>query len=344
MRLSERRVREWLPGWWAGEGGTAGTAMDLLLWPAERLYAAATGARNRGYDAGLLPVGRSPVPVVSVGNLAVGGAGKTPVAAWIASRLVEMGRRPGVVLRGYGADEVLVHRELNPAVPVFPAPRRVAGAERAAAEGCDVVVLDDAFQHRALARDLDLVLVAAESWGSRRRLLPRGPWREGVAGLRRADGVVVTAKSATENRAAAVAAELRAAAPAARVVVCRLAPTRLLPLHADAGTPRPLEWLQGRAVLAVASLADPTPFAEQLRAAGARVELRAFPDHHPFSEQDARELSAAAGERPLVMTRKEAVKLRARVAPSAVALLLEQSVRFGADEDVMVQMLTKAIQ
>ncbi|HEX2189501.1 MAG TPA: tetraacyldisaccharide 4'-kinase, partial [Longimicrobiaceae bacterium] len=203
------RARAWVARWWAGEAGVAGSALDAALAPAELLFRGGVAARNLAYDRGWLRAERAPVPVVSVGNLGVGGAGKTPVAAWIAARLLARGLRPAVALRGYGDDEVQVHRELNPEVPVFAAARRVDAAREAAAAGRDVVVLDDGFQHRALARDLDVVLVSAEGWTPGRRLLPRGPWREGAAGLRRAGVLVATRKSADAARGAAVAAELR---------------------------------------------------------------------------------------------------------------------------------------
>src|SRR5690606_26022348 len=128
MRMGERLrqgVREWVPRWWRGEAGAAGRGLELLLWPAEILFRAGVGVRNRGYDTGLLRTVAAPIPVVSVGNIGVGGAGKTPFSAWLAGRLLEWGHRPAMVLRGYGADEILVHREINPSIAVFASPRRI---------------------------------------------------------------------------------------------------------------------------------------------------------------------------------------------------------------------------
>src|SRR5688500_17343662 len=118
-------IREWVPRWWKGEGGALGHGLDVGLWPVEMLFRAAVLGRNRAYDAGLLRIESAPIPVVSVGNLGVGGAGKTPISSWVAARLSRWGHRPAIVLRGYGADEILVHREINPAVPVFAAARRI---------------------------------------------------------------------------------------------------------------------------------------------------------------------------------------------------------------------------
>ena len=213
---------------WAGEGGAVGAALRLALAPAEAVFRGVVAARNGAYDRGWLRSERVDVPVISIGNVSVGGAGKTPFAAWLARRLADWGRKPAIALRGYGEDEIVLHRELNPDIPVFRGRRRVEAAREAVAAGRDVIVLDDAFQHRALARDLDLVLIPVEGWEPRPRVLPRGPWREGVQALARADLIVLTRKSATRcaraggrggGRAAAsgeARRPLRAAAVAAR--------------------------------------------------------------------------------------------------------------------------------
>ncbi len=332
-------VREWVPRWWAGEAGIAGHALSVALIPAELLFRVGVSARHLAYDRGWLAVERAPVPVVSVGNVGVGGAGKTPVAAWVAARLRERGRLPAVALRGYGADEVQVHRELNPDVPVFAAARRIDAAREAAAAGRDVVVLDDGFQHRALARDLDLVLVSAEGWTERRRLLPRGPWREDASALRRAGLVVVTRKSATAQEAARVAARVRAVVRT-EVAECWLAPDRLVPVRGGEGGAPP----SGGPALAVAALADPRPFAEQLRERGFEVELAAFPDHHGFDAGEAAALARRAGERPILMTHKDAVKLRTLLPPAAPAWMLTQTVRFTSGAELLERALADALE
>jgi tetraacyldisaccharide 4'-kinase len=314
---------EWVPRWWSGEAGLPGRLLSAALVPAELGYRAATGIRNLGYDHGILRVARAAVPVVSVGNLGVGGAGKTPFTAWLAARLVDRGRAPAVVLRGYGADEVVLHRELNADVPVFVAPERARGAAAAVAAGCDVVVLDDGFQHRALARDLDLVLVPTEHGRGRPRLLPRGPWREAPRALRRSDAVLVTRRSAGSEEAAAVAAALRGAFPGLPVLEVGILPRGLAPLHS--GGAEPPRTLRGR-VLAVAGLADPRPFAANLRDMGAEVELAAYPDHHPYRANEVAALLRRAGDRPIVTTRKDAVKLRPLVPATAPVWVLEQRV------------------
>ncbi|HET6764634.1 MAG TPA: tetraacyldisaccharide 4'-kinase, partial [Longimicrobiaceae bacterium] len=302
---------------------------------------AVSGIRNARFDRGT-GVHRVPVPVISVGNLAVGGAGKTPFAAFVANEVAGRGWSPAVVLRGYGGDEVLVHRELNPEIPVFADPRRVDAARAAVAAGCDAVVMDDGFQHRALVRDLDVVLVAAESWAARPRLFPRGPWREGPDALRRAHVAVVTRKSATPERAREVAAALARHVPEIALVLADLVPTGLAALHGDGA--RPLDWLAGQRVLAVAALADPEPFFTTLRMHGAEVEAVAFADHHAFTPGDADGIGGRAGKRAIVMTLKDAVKLRPLLSSHREAYVLEQTVRIVDGMDALQAALDVALR
>lgn len=323
----KERLLDWVPRWWRGEAGAAGSAADLLLTPAEWLFRGVVQARNAGYSRGWLRSESGEVPVISVGNLGVGGAGKTPVAAWIAARLAGWGARPAIVLRGYGADEILVHRELNPEIPVFAAARRIEAVQKAAGAGRDVVVLDDAFQHRALARDLDIVLISADAWTGRVRLLPRGPWREGMGALRRADLVMVTRKSAMGGDGEGLREMLRVRGGVGeeRLIECRLVAGVMR--RFGGGEVGDLEQVVGGpGVVAVTSLADPRPFHETLRRAGGAVEVAAFPDHHEFTPDEARDLEARASGRRLVMTRKEAVKLRDLLSEHADAWMLEQRV------------------
>ena len=327
---------------WAGGGGAAGAALRLALAPAEAAYRVASGARNAAYDRGWLAAQRVPVPAISVGNVSVGGAGKTPFAAWVARRLAEWGRRPAIALRGYGEDEIVLHRELNPAIPVFRGRRRIEAAREAVAAGCDAVVLDDAFQHRALARDLDLVLIPVEGWDPHPRLLPRGPWREGLRALARADAVVLTRKSGGEARAREVEAELARLQPGKPIVRCALLPSRLATLRE--GNAEPLEAIRGRPVLAVAALATPEPFLQNLRDAGAEVAAALYPDHHPFTAVEADGMIRLAGARRVVMTAKDAVKLRPLLGGRVDAYVLEQSVTIESGGDALDAALRRALE
>jgi tetraacyldisaccharide 4'-kinase len=331
----------WVHRWWAGEAGVAGHALRVALAPAEAAFRAGATLRNWGYDAGWLRTERVEVPVISVGNVAVGGAGKTPFAAWLATRLREWGRRPAIVLRGYGDDEIAVHRELNPDIPVFRGARRIDPAREAVAARCDVLVLDDAFQHRALARDLDLVLMAVDGWSARPRVLPRGPWREGIHALGRADLIALTRKSEGAARAREVAAEVALLHPGKPIVQVALRPVGLAPLGGGAGMP--LDALAGRSVVAVAALATPGPYLQHLREAGAQVLPALYPDHHAFSARDAAEIVKRTAGRWIVMTHKDAVKLRPLLPDFPRAYVLEQSVAIESGADVLDAALRRVL-
>lgn len=335
-------VQAWVQRWWAGEAGPAGRAADVVLAPAEAAFRAGVRLRNGAFDRGWMRSERISIPVISVGNVAVGGAGKTPVSAWIARRLADWGRRPAIALRGYGEDEIQVHRELNPDIPVFRGARRVDAAREAHSAGRDVVVLDDAFQHRALARDLDLVLIAAESWDAHPRVLPRGPWREGVDALARADLLVITRKSASAARAAEVQAELGRLLP--RIPVSRIAlrPAELRPLHG--GAPIEVSALAGKKVLAVAALATPGSFVQHLRDAGAEVDAALYADHHEFTAEEAHSIRQRSGTGWMVMTHKDAVKLRALLPADAPAFVLHQRVETEAGADLLDAALRRALE
>jgi tetraacyldisaccharide 4'-kinase len=302
---------------WYGEssGARLGRA---ALWPAEQLYSAAVRLRGAMYDRGVLRTMEAPVPVLSVGNLTVGGTGKTPVAAWAVSQLRERGAHPAVVLRGYGDDEPRVHELLNPDATVVRDANRVRGARTAQAAGADCVVLDDAFQHRRIARTADWVLVSAERVSRTTHVLPAGPLREPPAALGRADLAIVTRKTATLERAVAVAERIESAAHTPAAIV-HLTPDSLVDAHE--GTRRALEHLRGARVVAVAGVGEPEAFFTQVRELGARdVRSVAFRDHHAFTAADvARLLHFAASADAVVCTLKDAVKLApqwpARVAP-----------------------------
>jgi tetraacyldisaccharide 4'-kinase len=281
------------------------------LTPVSIAFRGASALRNALYERGVLRAEESPIPVVSVGNLAVGGTGKTPVSAWMASALSTRGGKPAIVMRGYGDDEPRVHRLINPDVPVVVNADRVAAVHAAAAQRCDVAVLDDGFQHRRLARQEDVVLVSADRWHEPIRLLPAGPWREPPSALSRASLVIVTRKAVEAPQAAALMQRLSALTRSGKGAVASLTLDALR--DAVSGSVHPLEGLAGRRVLAVAGIGDPDAFFRQLRGVGAIVESRRFPDHHDYESPDIASLVREAGAFDHILcTLKDAVKLGSR--------------------------------
>lgn len=279
-----------------------------LLSPASLIYSAITGIRNTLYDRGTLPTHGTPVPVISIGNLVVGGTGKTPVAAWALSELQRRGSRPALVLRGYGNDETTVHAVLNPGVPVVVNADRVAGVADAARAGANVVVLDDAFQHRRVAREADLVLVSADRWRRPVRVLPSGPWREQLSALSRASLVLITRKAADIESAAAL---MRQLAPLTQSGAGAVAALELAELcNVVTGEVRALSAMRGARVLVAAGIGDPASLEAQLLRAGVDATMREFPDHHDFRPADVARLARdASAFDQVICTLKDAVKL-----------------------------------
>ncbi|HKN57583.1 MAG TPA: tetraacyldisaccharide 4'-kinase [Gemmatimonadaceae bacterium] len=294
---------------WTGRGRRARVLRTLLV-PAEVLYRAAVLVRGKLYDWELFPAEEFSVPVLSVGNLTVGGTGKTPVAAWFARQFRERGVTPAVVLRGYGGDETVVHQRLNEGIPVITAPDRARGIREAIANGVGVVVLDDAFQHRRARRDADVVLINADAWSGRPRLLPAGPWREPLRAARRATLVVVTRKIADRAAVEDVTRAVSNAAPRVPIVVVHLAPANLK--STATGQTLPLQAIQGADLTAIAGIANPAAFFKQLTELGAIVRPFSYPDHHAFTVEEASFLVTQASNSDFVVcTLKDAVKLEA---------------------------------
>jgi len=220
-------------------------------------------------------------------------------------------------MRGYGGDEVLVHRVLNPTVPVYPSPDRVAGVKLAADAGADSVVLDDGFQHRAIRADENVVLIAAEDWVDSPRLLPRGPWREKLSALRRATLAVVTRKVAHETEGEHVALRISEVAPGVPVARAHLELSFLAGFDGSTSSMDEEVSMEGfRCAMAIAGVAKPEMVWQQLETAGVQMDQRrAFPDHHRYTAADASGMNDAGRSGPLITTLKDAVKLRPIVSP-----------------------------
>jgi len=304
--------------------------LRALLSPIEMAYRGTVAIRGWMYDSGLFVAEDFPIAVVSVGNLSVGGTGKTPVAAWIAHALTERGIRPGIVLRGYGGDETLVHKRLNPHVPVIVSSDRVRGIRDAIAQGADAVILDDAFQHRRAARDADILLVDADSWSGFPRLLPAGPWREPLRSARRASLVIITRKTADKGAVEAARRAFAAAAPHVPIAIVHLSPGELR--STATGQRLPLHMLRGADLTAIAAIARPDSFFRQLTELGAVVRPHSFADHHAFTSSEARYLAAQASSSDFVVcTLKDAVKLES-IWPAEAGSLWYVSQRLKIEE------------
>lgn len=282
-------------------------------------YAGAMILRNRLYDLGLKRTHTVPAKVVSVGNLTLGGTGKTPAVEWLARFCREEDAQVAILSRGYGAgagrnDEALVLEENLPDVPHLQAADRVALAHTAAEElESEVLILDDGFQHRRLRRDLDVVLLdSTNPWGYG-HVFPRGLLREPRSGLKRADAVMLTrCDQASAEAVAALRKDAERLAPGKPILETRHAPQGLV--NSD-GMSLATDKLQGKPVAALCGLGNPQAFVSTVKSLGAEVVAeRFFPDHHPYSKADVDGLAAWAATLPadacIVTSQKDLVKLR----------------------------------
>ncbi len=303
--------------------------MELLRLPAA-LYAGATRLRGWAYDRRLFPILRVDVPVVSVGNLSVGGTGKTPMVAHLVEYFQARGIRVGVLSRGYGAkhgvpgdpqaaklnDEGRMLQERFPDLLQVQDSDRVRGAVRLMDDGVQVIVLDDGFQHRRLHRDLDLVLVdASRPFGLPaigpaqqpvQAHLPRGFLREGLKGLRRASLLVLTRTDhLSQAELQGLIDQLRGHAPGIAIACTQHA---VAGLWQDPGQVQAKEHLRGLEVELISGIGNPRALEHSAESVGMRIRAhRIFPDHHDYKALDLQGL----GDCPVVTTAKDQPKLRA---------------------------------
>lgn len=327
-----------------------------LLGLPELLYRGAVAARDTGFRTGVLRSARVSARVISIGNLAAGGTGKTPLVALVAGHLTAMGRHVAVLTRGYGrterglravspgvaddewgriGDEPALLRRALPGVPIVVAADRVRAAREAMARfGADTLLLDDGFQHRWLARDLDVVLLDAHRPFDNGHLLPRGLLREPAAALARAHLAVLTADEPSmdwEAAAARIAPWTRGQVVAGAVRV----PTCWLDLASE-GRWAP-DALAGVRAVAFAGIARPERFQATAERLGIRVvAFLSFRDHHRYRPFDMAAIAAAArrhGADAAVTTEKDAVRLSDVELPAGLsfrALRIAAEVTWGA--------------
>jgi tetraacyldisaccharide 4'-kinase len=294
-----------------------GAPASLLLLPLSWLYGVVMSVRRTFYAQGWLASYRVGRPVIVVGNLTVGGTGKTPLVAWLAERLKARGLRVGIVSRGYGStstaprvieptsrwqdagDEPLLLRQRT-GCDVVVSTDRVAGAHLLVQRGADVILADDGLQHLRLARDAEILVIDGARGFGNGRLLPAGPLREPVSRAGWASVVVINGPAEHASIAQVPVAPDRWPVP------MTLAPGRVLPV-AGVRADRSLESFRGQKVHAVAGIGNPARFFADLRGRGLDLVEHAFADHHPFTAADL----DFGDAQPVLMTEKDAVKCRA---------------------------------
>jgi tetraacyldisaccharide 4'-kinase len=310
---------------WANELGLRGRLLRMVCAPLSWGWSAAAAMAGRRQAAGA--TGVAGLEVISVGNLAVGGTGKTPLVTWIVSTLQASGAAPAVLVGGHAADEALLLSRRSPDVPLAAGRDRVAAARAVLAQGATVAVLDDGFQHRRLHRDLDVVLLATEDVFPG-PALPCGPYREGIGALARADVVLVTRRVGQVEESRSLAARVARHAPCGVLGGIWFAGAGWTDLEG-----RPVDAPRGD-VLAACAIARPGAFRSVVaREVTGRVELVAFADHHEYTPADVARLLARAAGRPIAITEKDAVKLVAYSRELASVRVLTEAVRWDWGEE-----------
>jgi tetraacyldisaccharide 4'-kinase len=299
--MMARLAEHWL------EAAYRGDRWLLLLRPLEALYRGVMSRRARAHATGRKPVWRAPVPVVVVGNITLGGTGKSPLVAWLADLLVARGWRPGIVSRGYGGRAEAYPLRIAAGTPVEESgdeprmlfdqtglplvvdPDRPRGCRRLLEEGCDILISDDGLQHLALARDLELVVLDGRRGIGNGHCLPAGPLREPVSRLAGVEAVVINGEPLFT--------------PPQDAYGMSLAPSGWRSLgDGRRFSPRPLPF--SGPVHAVAAIGNPGRFFASLAQLGVEFIPHAFPDHHVFRPAEL----AFGDDLPVVMTAKDAVK------------------------------------
>jgi tetraacyldisaccharide 4'-kinase len=324
-------VQSWLNDIWYERA-----APPWWLLPLSLIYGAVVGLRRHFYA--MRKPTRVSLPVVVVGNLSVGGTGKTPLVCWLVARLADLGFKPGVVTRGYGGsagsirlaapsdapgvvgdESVLLARRSG--VPVAIGRDRPAASQLLVNAGCDVIVSDDGLQHYALARDCEIVVIDGDRLFGNGRLLPAGPLRENRSRLAAADAVVVNGGRALLGGALSMRLEAKRA------------------LSLIGGAVKRLDEFAGHSVHAVAGIGNPQRFFNMLRARGIEVTGHPLPDHARLQASD---ISFADG-RPVLMTEKDAVKCELIAGPQHWYVPVTASFT-GAESDALLKIVTEAIR
>jgi len=323
---------------WLNEIWYERAAPPWWLLPLSLTYGAVAGSRRYLYAKRVRKSTRVSLPVIVIGNLSVGGTGKTPLVCWLVARLADLGFKPGVVTRGYGGSSGsvrLVVSSDDPGVvgdesillarrsgaPVAIGRDRPAASQLLVNAGCNVIVSDDGLQHYALARDCEIVVIDGDRLFGNGRLLPAGPLRETRTRLAAADAVVVNGGRAMLDGALSMRLEAKRA------------------LSLIGGAVKPLDEFAGHWVHAVAGIGNPQRFFNMLRARGIEVTGHPLPDHARLQASDI----SFADARPVLMTEKDAVKCEPMAGPQHWYVPVTASFA-GPESDALLKIVTQAIQ
>ncbi len=303
-----------------------------VLYLLSLVYRLVISLRNRMYDLGICKEHKLPCKVISIGNITVGGTGKTPMVIMLAKLLKEKGYKPAILSRGYGGkvkspvnvvsdgahirmgyaeagDEPVLIAKSAEGIPVLTGPQRIlTGNVAVKTLGADVLILDDAFQHRSLFRDVDIVLLHRENSFGNGYMLPRGPLREPPAALKRADHIIWKDRGLDGRFPQYCELGIGTFLP---VLSGYLKPKDLV--RGNSGDSLPLEYIGGKKICAFAGIGSPETFRETIESLGGiPVGFTAFPDHYRYTAEDISDIlkrSSASGAEIIMTTEKDSVRL-----------------------------------
>jgi tetraacyldisaccharide 4'-kinase len=370
MEIVQRGSLHWQRAVYVHMSGQASSsawgALGLApLWLASQVYRGLNAGHHASYTSGVRRRNRLPCRVISVGNLTLGGTGKTPLTMWLARWCQQQGWRVAVLSRGYGAqtakpfqvvstgdgplldwrlvgDEPYLLARALPGIPVLVGRNRSLSGRYACDQfGVEVIILDDGFQHYALHRDLDVVLIDANNPFGHGTLLPRGILREPLSALRRADAIVLTRVDMATTPLPALRHQIRRWN--AHQPLSDLTMVAEMLYRGEASVPGGIAWLRRRRVVAFAGIGNPLAFTTTLTQLGSEVVAQVvFPDHYPFTPADWQALIDLAHQRHaecLVTTEKDAVRLAPKWQAPIPVYTLRIGVRLACQDVSLPQQL-----
>ena len=314
-------------------------------------YEALVRLRNYGYDHSILTVKKASAPVISVGNLTLGGTGKTPLVAWLAHWFAQHNKKPAIISRGYKAktgqlsDEAEELKILLPTVPHYANKQRIIAAGEAVTKGSDVLLLDDGFQHRQISRDLNLITIDATDPFGCNRIFPRGLLREPLWGLKRADALVLTRTDQVSIKTRNEIQEQCFQFVGSHDKPWIETEHRPSNLRLVDGTTQPLKTLQDKRILSLSAIGNPAAFHRTLTTLGHEpVATLTFPDHHTYTTDDIHRISEeteSVGAEIIVTTLKDLVKLPLASVRNRPLCALEIGIQFQTGLQDLEYLLNK---
>ena len=314
-------------------------------------YEALVRLRNYGYDHSIFTVKKASAPVISVGNLTLGGTGKTPLVAWLAHWFAQHNKKPAIISRGYKAktgqlsDEAAELKILLPTVPHYANKQRIIAAGEAVTKGSDVLLLDDGFQHRQISRDLNLITIDATDPFGCNRIFPRGLLREPLWGLKRADALVLTRTDQVSIKTRSEIQEQCFQFVGSHDKPWIETEHRPSNLRLVDGTTQPLKTLQDKRILSLSAIGNPAAFHRTLTTLGHEpVATLTFPDHHTYTTDDIHRISEeteSVGAEIIVTTLKDLVKLPLASVRNRPLCALEIGIQFQTGLQDLEYLLNK---